>query len=125
MILPVFFRKTDACVVTRRGWETMGELNPQVTLQLRELASSPELVTMVLFFRAGYQSPSRRKVMQALLDMPKSPHGRQILTLFRGEALQEVPRSVLDSARSLYRQRETAGSASAQAARPESPRKSR
>ncbi|NTW36129.1 MAG: phosphate/phosphite/phosphonate ABC transporter substrate-binding protein, partial [Syntrophobacteraceae bacterium] len=37
VVLPVFFRKSDACVVTRRGFQTMSELNPQVGKQLRVL----------------------------------------------------------------------------------------
>ena len=44
VVLPVFFRKADACVVTRKGFDTMCELNPQLAERLRVLAESREIV---------------------------------------------------------------------------------
>lgn len=102
-VLPVFFRSADACVTTRSGWRAMSELNPQVGLQLRELAASPDLVVIVLFFRAAYQSSHKEMAIKAIRELQSNPSGRQILTLFHGDAMKEAPPSALDSARALWR----------------------
>ena len=97
-VLPVFFRQLDACVVTRSGFETMVELNPQVGRQLKVLASSPPVVPVVFCFRAGYDSPIRAKVLAEIAQWHQTPAGRQILTLFQTETLEEQPVSCLDTA---------------------------
>ena len=53
-VLPVFFHQADACVVTRKGFALMGELNPQIIKQLRVLETSPPLVPHLTCFRAGF-----------------------------------------------------------------------
>jgi phosphonate transport system substrate-binding protein len=101
VVLPVFFRQGDACVVTRRGFDTMCELNPQVRAQLRVLATSPELVPAVGFIRAGYDSTLRDAMLAALRHLEQSAAGTQVLTLFQSDQLQEAPESLLNSAREL------------------------
>ena len=101
VVLPVFFGQQDACIVTRRGFETMCELNPQVRAQLRALATSPELVPAVGFMRRSYVSPLRGAVLSALRGLEKSPAGTQVLTLFQSDQLGEAPASLLNSAREL------------------------
>ena len=101
VVLPVFFRQQDACLVTRRGFDTMCELNPQVRAQLRVLATSPELVPAVGFIRRGYVSPLREALMTALHGLEKSANGTQVLTLFQIDQMQEAPATLLDSAREL------------------------
>ena len=97
VVLPVFFRQLDACVVTRSGFETMVELNPQVGRQLQVIASSPPIVPVLFCFRADYSSPIRAKVLEELAHWHETPAGRQILTLFQSETLEEQPFSCLDS----------------------------
>ncbi|MBI5385420.1 MAG: PhnD/SsuA/transferrin family substrate-binding protein [Verrucomicrobia bacterium] len=97
-ILPVFFGQLDACLVTRNGFETMIELNPQVSQQLKILASSPPLVPVVFCFRADYTSAVRNKLLGEISRWHTSPAGRQILTIFQTDSLEERPVSCLDSA---------------------------
>jgi phosphonate transport system substrate-binding protein len=101
VVLPVFFGEKDACVVTRRGFDTMCELNPQVRAQLRVLAASPELVPAVGFMRRGYNSPLRGILMSGLRGLEKSPAGTQVLTLFQCDRLDESSEAPLRSAREL------------------------
>ena len=100
-VLPVFFHQQDACLVTRRGFDTMCELNPQVRDQLRVLATSPRLVPAVGFIRRGYDSPLRDTLLAALRGLEKSAAGAQVLTLFQSDELREAPASLLESARDL------------------------
>jgi ABC-type phosphate/phosphonate transport system substrate-binding protein len=101
VVLPVFFHQRDACVVTRRGFDTMCELNPQVRVQLRVLATSPALVPALGFIRRGYNSPLRKTLFSALQGLENSPAGTQVLTLFQSDQLHEEPVTLLDSAREL------------------------
>ncbi len=96
--LPVFFRKADACLMTRRSFDVMTELNPQVGKQLRVLAVSPELVPAGFAFRADFQSPLREQILVELKRLAESPAGRQILTLTQADRIEEWPLSCLDTA---------------------------
>ena len=101
VVLPVFFHQQDACIVTRRGFDTMCELNPQVRAQLRVLATSPALVPAVGFIRLTYVSPLREAMLAALKGLEKTAAGTQVLTLFQSDQLREAPAKLLDSARAL------------------------
>lgn len=100
-VLPVFFRKADACLVTRKGFNTMAELNPQVSRQLRVLAASPPLVTTGFFFREGIPPAQLDQCLMEFTRVHQTTGGRQILTVFQFERLEEHPASVLDSAAEL------------------------
>ena len=100
-VLPVFFRQADACVVTRRGFKNMGELNPQVGQRLKVLATSPALVPSGFCFRRGYDDPLRETIVAELGKIKSSPDGTQVLTLFQSGSLEAHPVACLDSALAL------------------------
>ena len=97
-ILPVFFRQSDACVVTRQGFETASELNPQVGRQLKVLAASEPLVPAVFCFRGDYHSPLREKLLAEIGKVNTTPAGQQFMTLFQCDSLAEQPESSMESA---------------------------
>jgi phosphonate transport system substrate-binding protein len=100
-VLPVFFHKADACLVTLKGFKTMSELNPQLGRQLRVLATSPELVPSGFFFRTGYPQAQQKQCLAEFTRVHTTATGQQILTVFQTERLEECPASVLDSALNL------------------------
>ena len=91
VVLPVFFRQSDACMVTRTGFDTMNELNPQIGKTLKVLATSPKVVPILLCFRADYAPAFKDKILRGLRDLHLSPAGQQVLTVFRCEKLEEIP----------------------------------
>lgn len=101
VVLPVFFGKADACLVTRSGFETMVELNPQVGRDLRVLAKSPGLIPMVAFIRGDFSPPFRQDLITAMVDLGESAAGRQVLTLLQGDSMVVVPSDALNSTREL------------------------
>jgi len=101
VVLPVFFGKADACLVTRRGFDLLAELNPQVGDRLRAIAVSPEVVPVVMFFRTDYAPPSKDSLLDALSRLHETPAGQQVLTVFQIDRLEEYPTLCLDSARQL------------------------
>lgn len=96
VVLPVFFQKTGACLVTRAGFDTMNELNPQVGRNLRVLAASPPLAPVVMCFAPHVDAVTRGKALDGTSRMHESVMGQQLLTIFQaGERLVEYPESSL------------------------------
>ena len=87
VVLPVFFRQIDACVVTRRGFKTMVELNPQVGQRLKILGTSPPLVPVVFVFRADYSGTVRDRILTDIDKVHTTVASQQVLTLFQCENL--------------------------------------
>jgi ABC-type phosphate/phosphonate transport system substrate-binding protein len=99
--LPVFFGQTDACLMTRAGFQVMGELNPQIREQLREVVSSPPVIPSGFAFRAGSENLARDKMVDAIMRLGETSAGRQILTLTQADRIQEEPISCLDASLAL------------------------
>lgn len=105
-LLPVFFNKVDACLVTRSGFETMVELNPQVGQQLQILASSVDLVPFVTCIRSDFTGPDRLDIENAYLQAHLNPLGRQALLLFGFDRMQPFRESAIQTAREMMDQYE-------------------
>jgi ABC-type phosphate/phosphonate transport system substrate-binding protein len=97
VVLPVFFRQADACLVTRRAFATMCELNPQLAKQLRPLATSPKLIMTFMAFHKDTPPETRRRFVAAVIDLHNNPAGRQALMLFGANRLVEGDVSLLRS----------------------------
>jgi phosphonate transport system substrate-binding protein len=98
VILPVFFRQTDACLVTRGAFATMNEMNPQTGKQLKIIAVSPVIVPAVFGFCADVPSEIKDQYIAALRELHLHPAGQQVLTVFRRDKLLQQPASCLQSA---------------------------
>ena len=98
VVLPVFFRQADACIVTRSGFDTMSELNPQLARQLIVLAESREIVPSILVFRADYNQVYKEKIIAGMKGLKDTPAGRQVLMIFQCDDIDEQPASCLNTA---------------------------
>jgi ABC-type phosphate/phosphonate transport system substrate-binding protein len=87
VVLPVFFGQTDACLTSKRSFDTMCELNPQVAKDLTVIASSPVMVVTFYIFHRNYHGLSRERFAKVYSDLPNSAAGRQLATLFQFENL--------------------------------------
>lgn len=87
VVLPVFFGQAEACVATKRGFESMCELNPQVARELKTVAVSPGMVVNGYAFRRNYQSIYRDRFVKALSGLRSTVAGRQLATLFQFDEL--------------------------------------
>lgn len=97
-ILPVFFRQSDACLVTRRAFDTMAEMNPQLSVKLRVIATSPKLVPIIIAFHKNSSAQQRERFRTALTNLGNTVAGRQILALFNSRQMAAANVSVLASA---------------------------
>jgi ABC-type phosphate/phosphonate transport system substrate-binding protein len=96
--LSVFFRQADACLMTRKSFAVMGELNPQLNKQLRILAVSPEVVASGFASRRDFVSPFRAQLLAEMARLSETAVGRQILVLTQADRIEDHPVSSLDSA---------------------------
>jgi len=100
-VLPVFFEKVDACLVTRNGIERMVEMNPQVSNKLRILASSEELIPSLFCVRSSYNSMLKNEFLSALHTLDDDLLGQQVLRMFQAEKLISGDGSDLTSTKQL------------------------
>lgn len=100
-VLPVFFKQMDACLVTRRGFDTMAELNPQLGKELTILDTSPIYVLGIVVFRKDFNEEYRKRIIKTALDFRKLASGKQMLTLFRVDDFFLFHNSDLDTLREL------------------------
>ena len=84
-ILPVFFKQVDACIVERRNFATVVELNPQLGEDLVVWARLPNILPGVVCFPGNCDPEIKESVMEAALQLHTEKAGRQVLTLFRSE----------------------------------------
>ncbi len=105
VVLPVFFKQSDACLVTRSGFDTMNELNPQLGRTLEVIATSPEFVPSVFCLRGSYAPPFKDNLLTGLRELHLTPAGQQVLTIFKIDRLVDEPASCLDSSLALLERR--------------------
>lgn len=90
-VLPVFFKQSDACLVSLKGLEIMAELNPQIAKQLKIIEKSPPYIPVIFCFRKDYQSRVKPIMLNNLQSMVDSAAGGQLLTIFQMDGLDKVP----------------------------------
>lgn len=101
VVLPVFFGQIEACLASKKGFDSMCELNPQVARQLRPIAASPPMVVTAYAFRKSYHSVYRERFVKALSGLRSTVAGRQLATLFQFEDLAVRDAGCLASALSV------------------------
>ena len=100
-VLPVFFGKVDGCVVPQDAWEVMGEMNPQVLKQLREVAHSQPMVSVVTGFRHGFSENLKARAIKAAEGSAGKSAFTQLMALFKSDGVVVQPVSCLESTREL------------------------
>jgi phosphonate transport system substrate-binding protein len=82
-VMPVFFKRADACILSRRSFDVMAELNPQLRKDLRIIEASTPVATGVICIRKGCDSRQRERLIEVLETLDRDVEGKQLLTLFR------------------------------------------
>lgn len=83
----VFFRTADACLVTKRNFDLITELNPQIGRDLVAIEVSPELVPAVVCMRASYDTASKQDLSKALLSLHETIRGQNMLGFFNSDKM--------------------------------------
>ena len=102
-VLPVFFKKVDACLTLAGGFRTIVDLNPQVGAELNIIAQSPKLLRGVVCFRTNYEEKLKNIVIAILEKLHEQPDGQQILMVMREERLLPFRSEYLETSRELFK----------------------
>jgi ABC-type phosphate/phosphonate transport system substrate-binding protein len=97
-VLPVYFRQSEACLVTRRGFNTMCEMNPQLEKKLRVVAASPKLLPLYMAFHRRCDPGLKSRLVPAMLSLHTNTAARQIFALFQAQRLVSVDVAAIRSA---------------------------
>ncbi len=101
-IMPVFFRKTAGCAISKQAFEVASELNPQLSRDLKVIARIGGLAGGLIVFRKDLSEENKQKTRQALLDLDKDQEGRQLLMLFHLNGLAPFRPEYMQSTEALY-----------------------
>ena len=106
-LVPLFFGKSDICLVKKHGWEVMCELNPQLQSQLVAIAESPPLLETLTCVNKELVSPTvSNAISTKLSSMHRSLHGRSLLTITKVERFIPFEKSYLKNAEQLFNEHE-------------------
>jgi phosphonate transport system substrate-binding protein len=106
VILPVFFGQTDVCLTSKRSFDTICEMNPQVAKALAVVASSPPMVVTFYVFHKNFPRARREKLIGVLSSVRSSAAGLQLATLFQFDDLMVRDASCLAGSLDVLRKAE-------------------
>jgi len=89
-VLGVFFGKFDACVVSRRIFDSMAELNPQVAQQLEVLATSPWVLPSTFCFHSDYDEVQKERLLVEIERLNQTVAGQQVLNIFKADGIARI-----------------------------------
>ncbi len=96
-ILQVYFRQSDAALITQDAFEMACELNPQLRKDINVLFVSPPFITSFFLFHSINKKQSAERLEKAIIELHTTPGGRQVLTVFQNSRMEKQPGSILDS----------------------------
>ena len=101
VVLPVFFKKIDACVIAKENWEAMAEMNPQLGEHLKVVAESKNVIGNMIAFHRDFEAEGKEEFIQQMLRFHESKAGNQLLTLSRAKRMVAYQTEWLDGVRAL------------------------
>lgn len=102
VVMPVFFRQADACVVTRQVLDLTSELNPQISRELTIISRKGKLSQGVIAVDRRLSEEDKEHLRQAFLSLHKTPEGEQLLMLFKVRKLVPITPGYMKATESLY-----------------------
>ncbi len=104
-VLRTFFNSADACIVPHYVFDVVVEMNPAVGRELTVLAESPEIfVPIMAVFHKRTPPEMLNAYSRFVQELSDTEKGRNILNLFKMQAMHRVPSEVIEPMRRYYRE---------------------
>ncbi|MBN1517955.1 PhnD/SsuA/transferrin family substrate-binding protein [Candidatus Sumerlaeota bacterium] len=107
-VLPVFFKQADACVVPKRSFMVMQELNPQIGKRVKILLESPPLLEVISCHSTlvDWSEEELQDLKNMVFNIGNSPEGEQFMNLFQSSGVALWDESYLVNLQALVREYE-------------------
>ena len=107
-VLPVYFGKQDAAIVSEASFDKMCEHNPNISERLHVICRSSPLVSSILCVRESLPQETRHDLVQVLGDLENSTDGKRFLSRIAAAKLSPFKPEYLYHAREVYQRTTTA-----------------
>jgi ABC-type phosphate/phosphonate transport system substrate-binding protein len=88
VVLPVFFNKAKACIVTESALNLLVELNPSLNSNMKTIESSDFVLLGVGCLNSKKKDTDTHKILkEIMLSLHENEYGRQLLHLFNADKL--------------------------------------
>jgi phosphonate transport system substrate-binding protein len=88
VLLPVFFKKAKACIVTNSSLNLIQELNPGIKNQIKILHTSAPIVLGITCLNSNKTGTEEYNILKEVLpSLHENEYGRQLLDMFNAEKL--------------------------------------
>ncbi|MCB0742638.1 MAG: PhnD/SsuA/transferrin family substrate-binding protein [Ignavibacteriae bacterium] len=101
-VLPVFFNKWDACIVTNVSLDAITEMNPQIQNSLKIVFQREKLLNEMICVRKDLDNKSKEIIRNRGLDYKSLPNGEQIFKIFKTLGSSVYKPTNLEGVRSLW-----------------------
>lgn len=85
----LFFKQADAALIYRSGYEATLALNPQIAqrLQVLDAYTFKTRAPSIGLFSAQVDSVQREQMIRTMLEVGRTPRGRQVLELYQADTM--------------------------------------
>lgn len=102
VMLPVFFKQADACILPKQSYRTLIELNPQLQNELVVIKESPVFVNSIMCWNYSMDKSLIEPLLLAISNIPNTGSGKQILTLFKSDGIIEYDEKYLEETEKIF-----------------------
>lgn len=104
VVLPVYFKKTGAAIVTKSGFELICELNPHIKEEIIVIHKSNPMMRAIFCFDGRNNDAERKRFLSDYLQkLHASNHGKQILNLYMVKRIIPYKAEYIESILDLYK----------------------
>jgi len=102
-ITPVLFGQIDACIINKRSFNVMNELNPQIGNKLKVIHTSLDYIQVVTAIRKNMPKKDKNLIAETIPTFNQYESSKELLILFRWEKIILENKKILKDTRVLYR----------------------
>lgn len=104
VVLPVFFKKVTAAIVTKSAFDLICELNPKIKKETTVILKSMPMVRALFCFDGRNNDTERKNFLSDYLqNLHKSNHGKQVLSLYMVTKILPYKSEYLNTILDLYK----------------------